>query len=246
MFIFPVGFLKKVVSGETYVTTAVNFSGTTELRKFTDLVGNVDGKVGMASGWFRVDGRAGTQRTMQSNTTSFNIGIDSSNKFFVQCLSVTTAAQIVNLLSTTTFPVSADWHHFVASWDVTDGSGKVYIDDVDVTSGTVSVSALDIDYTQTLSFIGASGFSTNRFDGCMSELYVNYAETLDLTVESNRRKFIDANGKPVELGDGSAPTGTSPIIMLSGDNTEFYINKGTGGDYAITGTLANCSDSPSD
>jgi len=72
---------------------------------------------------------------------------------------------------------------------------------------------------------------------------------IDFTQTANRRKFISAAGKPVDLGaDGSTPTGTAPAIFLSGDAspTGFQFNKGTGGAFTLTGTLTNATTSPSD
>lgn len=73
----------------------------------------------------------------------------------------------------------------------------------------------------------------------------------NITVKANRRKFISANGKPVFLGtDGSKPTGTPPIVFLSQQRNDtpntFNINRGTGGDFTITGTLTESTTSPSD
>jgi len=68
-----------------------------------------------------------------------------------------------------------------------------------------------------------------------------------LSIEANRRKFIDAIGKPVFLGsDGSLPTGVAPAMFFSGDSTAFATNRGTGGPFTLTGSLTNASTSPSD
>ena len=61
--------------------------------------------------------------------------------------------------------------------------------------------------------------------------------------ESNRRKFIDSAGKPVDLGaDGSTPTGSSPLIYLSlreGEGAEqFAVNRGTGIDFTVRGSVS--------
>lgn len=76
-------------------------------------------------------------------------------------------------------------------------------------------------------------------------------EYIDFSVEANRRKFISAGGKPVDLGaTGATPTGNQPIIYLSaraGDSAaDFLTNRGTGGDFTASGTLALAGTSPSD
>lgn len=65
----------------------------------------------------------------------------------------------------------------------------------------------------------------------------------DLDDEANRRKFINADGSPVFLGDnGQIPLGHSPLIYLSvptgGVATDFNINRGSlGGNFNGSGTL---------
>jgi hypothetical protein len=58
---------------------------------------------------------------------------------------------------------------------------------------------------------------TSFAHGCQAELYWDTGRPfLDLTVESNRRKFIKANLAPADLGtDGSLPTGSQPQIYCS-------------------------------
>jgi hypothetical protein len=57
---------------------------------------------------------------------------------------------------------------------------------------------------------------------------------VDLSVTANRRKFINADLTPVDLGNtGAGPFGTSPNIYMSvrpgGVATDILINRGTGG-----------------
>lgn len=65
----------------------------------------------------------------------------------------------------------------------------------------------------------------------------------DLDIEANRRKFINADGSPVFLGDnGQIPLGHQPLIYLSvptgGVTSDFNINRGTlGGSFDGNGTL---------
>jgi hypothetical protein len=59
---------------------------------------------------------------------------------------------------------------------------------------------------------------------------------INLTDESNRRKFITTDKTPVSLGtNGQIPTGSSPKIFLSTSKTgsinDFLSNKGTGGSW---------------
>lgn len=94
-------------------------------------------------------------------------------------------------------------------------------------------------------------FAGDPFDqyaeGDAADIWIAPGQFIDFSVEANRRKFISANGKPVDLGaDGSTPTGTAPAVFFSGNASGFAINKGTGGDFTLTGSLTNASTSPSD
>src|SRR6185295_18112501 len=44
---------------------------------------------------------------------------------------------------------------------------------------------------------------------------------------------------PVSLGsNGSTPTGSAPLVFMSGDISAWFTNKGTGGGFTLSGTLA--------
>ena len=66
---------------------------------------------------------------------------------------------------------------------------------------------------------------------------------MDLSVTANRRKFINASGAPRYLGaSGELPLGAAPDIYCkvptgAADATGFATNRGTAGNFTITGTL---------
>ena len=63
----------------------------------------------------------------------------------------------------------------------------------------------------------------------------------------NRRKFIDPNKDPVDLGEaGQFPTGTSPLVFLANPTASWQTNLGTGGNFTENGALTDGSSSPSD
>jgi hypothetical protein len=71
---------------------------------------------------------------------------------------------------------------------------------------------------------------------------------VDMTVASNRRKFISTAGGAQNLGsDGSSVFGVTPQLFLTSDGTpsSFAINRGRGGAFAITGgTLSDGASDP--
>ena len=89
-------------------------------------------------------------------------------------------------------------------------------------------------------------FGTPLFTGDIADVYIAPGQFIDFSVEANRRKFISADGKPVDLGSNcSTPTGTAPAVCFSGNASSFGTNKGTGGAFTLTGTLTDAVTSPS-
>lgn len=140
-----------------------------------------------------------------------------------------------------------NWHHVLFSIDIENGTGSMYVDD------NLSVSL----YTHTDDFMdftpdGAVGFSigsnelgNNAINAGIADFWMDFGTYIDLSIAANRRKFIDANGWPVDLGsDGSRATGSSPDIFLSGDTATWHTNDGTGGGFTENGALTDALSSP--
>lgn len=87
-------------------------------------------------------------------------------------------------------------------------------------------------------------FGPQSLDSEVCEFYLTN-EYLDWSIQANRDKYIDSNGKPVGLGvDGSDLTGTAPKFYFpDGDGTN---NRGTAGNFVEIGTIANALTSPTD
>ena len=235
------------------------------LERDTALVGAADSKKLLVSGWFRLDSSDNTflaifggrinEPPQPSNSliisrVAFNIPTQSlANRFRIDVRGVTGAAVALRLRSTGTYTAGTGWHHFLASSDQgVAGSAKLYMDDVDETIVLAAVD-VELDFTTPLNRV-ASGVLAGEapgwfWPGCLAELYINFGAFLDLTVEANRRKFITASLKPVDLGaDGSTPTGVQPILYFSGDASNFHLNKGSGGGFVKKGAPKDCSTEP--
>lgn len=246
---------------------ATRFDGTNDfLTRGGDLTGNEDGKKFIVSGWFTLDDKdnaalglyGGQFRDPPSTqgkglliwrTTQWGGRPDSwLNKIQVDAYRVESLSprEVLRLQSTTTFTSGPDWHHFLASSDqAIAGSAKLYIDDVDETN-ELEYQDLEIDFTHTDHRIAAASMMGGspgwHWPGCLAHIYLNFAEYLDLSIVANRRKFINANGKPANLGaDGSLPTSSIPIVYLRGIANGFPINRGSGGDFTVNGALADCA-----
>lgn len=104
-------------------------------------------------------------------------------------------------------------HHILVCYDSSRAPAdriRMYLDDLLL--ATPSLSFVPTTYSNPVAFLRDPAFPSVDMNAlALSELYVNYGESLDLDVEANRRKFITAEGEPVDLGaDGSEPTGNQP------------------------------------
>lgn len=239
MFIRPIAFFRNV----DVVVGAVDFDEGDLLSRTGDLTGNTNGKKGIISFWY--NRRSPTElRDHIWLTDELGGGLfvryENDNKVRVQA-QAPSAAVVLEMLSTIG-PSAGEWHHILIAWDLSvPDQSHIFIDDVDVTSRLTHTDS-NIDYTRSNhSLMGQDA------EGCVAEFYLNYAEYLDPTLTHNRRKFIFSTLKPVSLGaNGSTPTGVSPIVYFRGDETDFIVNRGTGGAFSKVGTPVDCAASPSD
>lgn len=137
-------------------------------------------------------------------------------------------------------------YHLLFSWDMDPGGSKVfnsYINDASSGSNTLDFGgAFSLDYTSNPVAVGtyyvSLGNSVYRYDGKIGAFYFAPGQYLDFSTESNRRKFVNADGTPVNLGaDGSTPTGSQPAVFLNNKYDSFESNLGSGGDFTVTGSL---------
>lgn len=144
--------------------------------------------------------------------------------------------------------VGDTWYHVLAAWDWTASRLQFYVNGVSLnTSGFLFTGATKFDFggaNFNLFSVAATAGGTSLMTGDIGHLYLNVAETLDLSIQANREKFALA-GQPVYLGgNGQLPTGNTPAWYYDGDPSTFG-NKGTGGNVALTGTLTASSTAPS-
>lgn len=238
-----------------FTCDSVDFDGTNDWMYNTGL-GLSNGKEGTFSCWVRLDGgNAAHMKILQfdKETTLFNtldISRNASNKFEVYARD-DAETNVLRCVSTSTYTSGATWLHLLISWRLA-SSFHMYVNDVEDGSAPSVYTDATIDYTVPKYLVGVSNYDapTNKLNGCLAELFFHTAY-LDISSESNRRKFISATGKPVNLGaDGSTPFGVQPALYLSaadgGAATDFATNLGSGGSFTITGSLDIGSTSPSD
>ncbi len=237
--------------GGGYRADAVQFDGSNDyLTRGAELTGIADGKEGTFSCWVNfTGGDAGTQVIIDSGvaaTFAFLVLRSIGNKFRIHARN-STPADILFIETSSSWVIASGWVHFLSSWKMdTGGARHIYTND----SSDLSVTTFTndtIDYVRTGNWaIGAETDGTNKANADIADLWFDDAY-IDITVEANRRKFINPNGKPVNLGEaGQLPTGSSPLVFLSGATTGWETNLGTGGGFTENGALTGGASSPSD
>lgn len=235
-----------------FAVDAADFDGTNDyMTRGAGLSGASDATKGILSVWVRLDGGDATIRTILYGTNARMLARIFSNDT-VQLFATDSAdGQVLGVDSVSTLTAGASWRHILASWDCSSPAftAAIYIDDV--SDHSLTVASGTIDYTLADWAIGAALDTTEKFDGAIADLYFDQGTYMDFSIEANRRKFRTAAGKPADLGsDGSTPTGSAPISYHHLDDGEavanFATNRGSGGNFTITGTLATASSSPSD
>lgn len=208
-----------------------------------DLTGIVDGKTGIVSFWIG-PGADGALLTVLGGGANISAGgglfvyRSSFNLVGVRGRSAAGAIVLDLNSSITDVTVANGVRHVMISWDLTNPARRhVYVDDVDVTASTTHTNTA-IDLTTGNFAIGAETDGGNKLNGGLTELFFHNTY-LDLSIEANRRKFIQADGKAVaSLGaNGSDPLGVQPLIYAPTGDASGTGNKGSAGPFTTTGAL---------
>lgn len=144
----------------------------------------------------------------------------------------------VSLRATGAFP-DDEWAHLLLAWDtdhnVGDRVAALYVNDVYVSSlAPIDEDGVAFDVvfaglnTKFLGLNTGITFSASEYGLWVGQSIIEANGTIS---EANRRKFIDANGRPADPSGWPA----NPVVRLSGEASAFAVNQGTGG--AVTTNL---------
>ncbi len=228
-----------------YAALAKDYDGSTNFAlRGADLTNNANSKLGTISVWFRIDAGDGTARIILDNTAAaYSLRLTTANRLRL-FLFDTSPALVLDVTTTTSFTAAAAWHNVIWSFDLENAIVQLAVDAL-IESPIITVAPVnsDIDWTKPDHSIGASNAGFTMFDGCLSEIYFNTAEFLDLTDPDSIPRFVDPDGFPVDLGaTGAFPTGAQPIVYIpAGDPAA---NLGYGGNYVNQAALTACSSDP--
>lgn len=236
--------------GGPFSVNAVRFDGANDhLDRGGNMTGSVDGNKFLFSCWFDLKGRDSLFSTLFSCVNqNWLIRRSSSNKW--DCRAKNAAGSALFFLpSSTTYTTGTNpgWHHLLIAGDLAVGDPKAQMYADDVLDGSVIPTIDNINFDAGDWEVGRDVAGVgNRIDADIAELWFDQT-FLDISVESNRRKFIDASGFPVDLGtDGSTPTGSVPLAYFNGDTDTWHTNEGDGGVFTEIGALTDADSSPSD
>jgi len=222
-------------AGGAVEPVGIDFDGTNDyLNRSSDLVGNADGKTFTFSAW-----------VYKTDATGYVYSSGTSNQFIVY-----TSNDRVSVLgknSGNTYILSAEtgtnkiprntWTHIIISMDLSNASNRyIYVNDVSQSITASTYTNDSIDFTNSSHEINTSDNSNDIF-GRLAGVYLDYTYR-DLSVEANRRDFIDDDGLYV-----TPPT--SGIISVPLDDPEdIGYNAGTGGDFTVNGVMARSGRGP--
>ena len=233
----PRGIQNGIALGDFGYGTSTRFNGTSDyLSRSSDLTGNADGKTLTFSCWvFLPAARDSNQRVLYATDSSDNgvlFNVDQSNYLGLEAWN----GGVRTLQGTTTTKIGTNvWTHILVSMDMANSSNRhVYLNDVAASVTWSTYNNANIEFTRPTHYIGVWGNGTARhFYDDMAHFYLDYTYR-NLSTESNRRIFIDANGGSTSASSLAA---LNPIMYLP-MTTAYAVGKnaGTGGDFTANGS----------
>ena len=234
--------IEKKLLGTTPVSGAVDpegvsFDGTNDyLSRGSDMTGNTNSKTFTFSCWVyhsSLDSSAskGLYEVSDMGDNNIRIFIDSSHN--IQLSSGYLGGN--GFATNNTAPVDVDtWTHIAVSMDKDNQSAsRLYINDISYTMSFANFTTNPIPF-QFLVRMQVARFGTTSpgyITGRLAHVFLDYTYR-NLSTESNRRLFIDSDGKP------SSTIPSSPILYLPmTDAATAGSNSGTGGDFTVNGVL---------
>lgn len=248
----PGGLTGAMLSSGAYTTGAVNFDGTNDyLNRGAQLTGTVDSKILTISMWVKFQGGdAASQILLWTTNYGWRVSRTTADKYEIELFNPGGGSDVYKGNTTNAWNVADGWHHLLFSCNEASSLDHLYVNDADEEVFTTRTNDV-IDHTLADTSVGANLTGGSKTNADIADFYVDPVTYFDFTVAANRRKFISAPLKPVDLGsDGSSPSGSAPIIFLrravGAAASTFATNKGSGGNFTETGALSNSTTSPTD
>jgi hypothetical protein len=235
-------------TGNTYHATAVRFETAGNDYIWTGtLQSQPPSPRGTYSAWFHFNPAGDNKKQLLSvASVALDGGVyhtqDGHIRFELpDCLGVVQ----LDMQTAGTYGSKSGWIHVLAAWDLDNKRADLYVDGALDRTPNATIGSGSVCYAADRWGIG--GLTSGQLDADVADLYANLGTYLDITTDSIRARFRDAN-KPVDLGtDCTAPTGAQPSGCFIGAQGTWNINKGNAGGFTLAGNgLALAPTSPSD
>lgn len=231
-----------------YLAPAADFDGTNDwLARGADLTGISDGKEGTFSLWFNLSSDPAGNAVLMGGPSGEGLWIHYDPTSDVYRVTGENAAGtwILAMKTASTYTPSDDWLHLLFAWDLAAGTGQIYVNDAEDRAGAPTLTNDTLDYTRGNWAIGALSGGGAKIAGAFADMWF-HTTYIDISKEANRRRFITEDLRPARLGAlGEYPLGAQPLLYLANPFDRFEINRGTGGNFSVTGALSDPLDSPS-
>jgi len=185
----------------------------------------------------------------------FGLEVTDEGRLFVYCRD-SSGADLFSYQSSSAGVIEASagrWQHIGLAWNNGTGTLIGYVDGVDVSMTVLGThnagnTMWSADYWGVLGlWQGGPVLSGDAPEACIAELWVA-AEYVDFSDTATLQKFRSSGREQVDLGqDGSTPTGSQPLVYLSGGVSQFAYNFGSGGSFsepAGSAIASNCTLDP--
>jgi hypothetical protein len=196
-----------------------------------------DDKTGILSFWVKPASVASTMRIISTNEGNFTASILSNGSVEIVGKN-STGTQNLFIGSVSGAVGAGSTAHVFSIWDTSSGgTASLFVNNVDKIS-SFSISNDDIDYTDDYA-IGATTTGANLYIGWLSEFYFAPGQVLGQT-SATRGAFSSkiSPPRPVSLGgNGSAPTGTAPLMYFTGASYSHNAALSSGGNFTKIGVL---------
>ena len=261
----PLGFAKSILAqsatGSMGTPEAVVFDGTNDVTRRSGGITISDGKQGSLSIFYRRNNTNNTMlignQTDSRQLSGFYLQLQAA-QVLLQCRDNADPSDELVAMSNSRGDTTGVWHHVLCSWNIANGNtdNRMYVNDSSANVGVNNGVDGTIDYDTANGTgdwaIGAgvdnTGTLFQKLNGEIGPVWFNDT-WIDFNVEANRRKFINADGTPADMGsDGSTPTGSQPKIFMNGNATYWNAgtNGGTGGAFTMTGSVTDSGNEPID
>ena len=233
------------VSGEV-PPEGVSFDGTNDyLKRTSDMTGNADGKTFTLSFWVYPSG-AGVHRVISFGGNRLYFTVSANGEYGAGAQN-SSGSNIFVMAATSGYPYVAfnTWNHVLLSINLANSSERhLYINDGNIPPQWQTYTNQNIDFTNSEMGVGAYTLGSAAYKtkaGRLAHVFLDYTYR-DLSTTSNRRLFIDADGKPA---DSDTLAALNPIMYMPLiDAATAGSNSGTGGDFTVNGVLATAQRGP--